>query len=272
MKPMAQLEEQKIVKLFVIPQDSLHVFPHAQRLRFPAPVNEFPDLTHLMGDPTHLPAIEIPLQSPMVVGSVESKVSAPAGFTVLFKGPYGAPLQFPIHTGALLAPVPAGTIISAETPVILNKIYAVPSLPAIPSYYPFLVDLPPKFTGPTKGTTVIAVTPSPQKVTTSLIPASPSFTVPVDQVSSGDFTTTVPTGPPTTAVFQQDIQIDNELTGQDPSLVSYPPPALAAGPNRLPFTNSKESPYLQELRDQSIQDLQEQISTLQRRLQQIRSN
>ncbi len=138
-----------------------------------------------MGNPSHLPAIEIPLSEPMVLGSVANQVLAPIGFTALFQDHFGNSIPFSIHTHVLLAPVPPGTIVSNETPVIITTIYAVPKLSVYPSFYPIFADFPGNYL---QGTTPGTQSKPVDSVTVPISPQEPGVS-PVQ----AKFPTSVPT-------------------------------------------------------------------------------
>ena len=249
--------------------------------------------------PNHIPAVEIPLEKPLIIDSAKAEVFAPAGFTVLIDGPRGSPLAYPFATGILLAPVPVGTIISSDTPVVLTTLYAVPSLPALPSAVKILANF---VQTDSKGTKITTVTQSashiPSITPVTLVPPpqhNPVFInrapvsihhlgSPVYPISPGhgDIVSVSASSGPVQVIFYifnakyygkfpagvisrkklnncfcLSSQVGDRLKDEVGSNV----------PANTGFINSKESPFLLQLREESlkrqIKELQDQLTRLQ---------
>ncbi|CAG7833988.1 unnamed protein product, partial [Allacma fusca] len=289
MKAMAQLEERKTVTLYIVPQNSLHVFPHALQkipssLALPPLFAGYKGSLPLSGpittSPGHIPAVEVPLEKPLVLGVAQQDVLAPAGFTVLLQGPQGNPLSYPLVTGALLAPVPVGTIISEDTPVVLTTLYAVPNLPSLPSAVQVLAQFSPSKghgpggpqlipASPVRPVNAIAIRPAP--IGQIQVSSTPSSVYPISpvgpQVSFGQYPIReqVPVYPSKHPRPPTVVQVP--FTQSTPRPVTEIPISPQAPFSQRPFPNSKESPYLTQLREDSlrrqIQDLQQQLNDIQ---------
>ncbi|KAJ9597744.1 hypothetical protein L9F63_011352 [Diploptera punctata] len=167
-------------------------------------------------EPEAMPAVQVALQRPFWVSRPEVPIGFPSSFTIVHDG-----ICMPIPVGAVLAPVPAGTFISPAHPVPVTVVYAIPTGPLPPQY--------PLPTAPTRRPNLVTVL---------------------------DFPSTVQTPP--VLVYQPPADSDEELVNRNPPQGVVPAgivQSAAPTPNLSVFVNSKESPVLQELRDQAANRL-----------------
>ncbi|XP_069697388.1 uncharacterized protein [Periplaneta americana] len=193
-------------------------------------------------EPEAMPAVQVALQRPLWVSEPEIPITFPSAFTVVHDG-----ICMPIPVGAVIAPVPTGTFISHAHPIAVSVVYAVPTGPLPPQYpLPVPTRLP-------NVTDVVTVTTRPQKpqrlpeITVTPRPEKPQL------ITVLDFPSTVQTPP--VLVFQPPTDAaDSELENRNPPLGVVPAgivQSAAPTPNLSVFVNSKESPVLQELREQA---------------------
>ncbi|XP_066991014.2 serine/threonine-protein kinase WNK2 [Anabrus simplex] len=257
------------VPLVVIPQDHLRIVQHA-RISSISPTK--PTVTveapSLPTEQEAMPAVRVVLQKPMYVNSMQSTIPFPAGFTVLHEG-----LRMPIPVGAVLAPVPSGSFITAARPIAIHVVYAIPSGP-LHVQYPFHTRFPiggPLLINPSTGsvqplgtTTAIAAAPSkpanapepPQQPQRPQQPQQPQGPI----VSSGrpvitvlDFPTSVSS--PSVLVFQPPtLSEGSDLGNREPPQAVVPAgivQSTAPRPVESVFGNSKDNEFLQQMRDEA---------------------
>lgn len=70
------------------------------------------------------PAVKVLLERPFIVYSLKSSIVFPSEIEIVHEG-----YKIPVRIGTVLAPIPQDTYVSAETPVSVNVLYAVPTRP-----------------------------------------------------------------------------------------------------------------------------------------------
>nr|CAD7591971.1 unnamed protein product [Timema genevievae] len=294
------------VPLLVIPQDSLNMLQdgHISSISPTRPVVILPAVAMfnaLLYEKSKIavdreiegqeatPAVRVVLRRPMLVSSSQSTISFPSGFTVVHDG-----LRMPIPVGAVIAPVPTGTYLTASRPYAVRVVYAIPTGP-LPMQYPFFettpISQPNQNFNKVTSTAVSIVNPtSPTKL--PALPSRPQQQPPqfgsvfahqvygndnniglevnrpvAPLVTILDFPSSVAT--PSVVFFPQaNLDEGSELGNREPPQAAAPAgivQSTAPLPNLSVFVNSKESPVLQAIRDEANknQDQQdEQLSAL----------
>lgn len=72
------------------------------------------------------PAVKVILNKPIFIYSLKSSIIFPSEIEIVHGG-----LKLPIQVGAVIAPINQDTYVSAETPVPINVVYAVPTKPLV---------------------------------------------------------------------------------------------------------------------------------------------
>nr|CAD7261525.1 unnamed protein product [Timema shepardi] len=270
------------VPLIVIPQDSLNMLQdgHISSISPTRPVVILP------AGQEATPAVRVVLRRPMLVSSSQSTISFPSGFTVVHDG-----LRMPIPVGAVIAPVPTGTYLTASRPYAVRVVYAIPTGP-LPMQYPFFETIPTSqpnqnFNKVTSTAVSIVNPTSPTKL--PALPSRPQQQPPqfgsvfahqiygndnniglevnrpgAPVVTILDFPSSVAT--PSVVFFPQTILDEgSELGNREPPQAAAPAgivQSTAPLPNLSVFVNSKESPVLQAIRDEANKNQDQQDEQL----------
>ncbi|XP_018573969.1 uncharacterized protein LOC108913001 [Anoplophora glabripennis] len=171
------------------------------------------------------PAVRIVLDKPIVVYSLKSSVLFPSEVEIVHER-----YRIPIKVGAVIAPIQQTTFVSADTPTAINVVYAVPTRPVTLDY---VNNEDAVFVPETEAVVVEAEEPlnlPPKNVTILNFPDREAE--PVLEVD----------------------EEDEELVNRNPPQVLAPAGIVqSTQPHAVvePFTNSKESPVLIELREES---------------------
>lgn len=197
------------------------------------------------------PAVRVVLRRPVIVQSPEAALPFPASLSVLHEG-----LRMSIPVGALLAPI------SGVAPHVIRVMYAVPTSPLslqYPYYAPFHYPIRPNY-----GELSTYVSPLPQA------PIRPASIFTAQTISQSDIDNLIGSKKPSSRPFVTVLQFPEEIA--TPESLYYQPPVEDELGNRNPpeavipagivqsaqpkphlqlFINSKESPLLQALRDES---------------------
>ncbi|XP_046393874.1 uncharacterized protein LOC124161545 isoform X2 [Ischnura elegans] len=218
------------------------------------------------------PGVRVILRQPLVIDSPQASIAFPSGFTV----DHQPGVRMPMSVGALVAPVPASSAYAIHYPITVRVVYAVASVePAFyqPSYAPYA--FPPYFYPHYSYQTALAVPQEQAKPAAA--PTTPSTTAVTEvtpvQEPVTDADQDKPGAPPAgspqlitvldfpTAVaspdslFFQPPQTGDELGNREPPQALIPAGIVQSAapiPNLSVFINSKESQYLQALREEAL--------------------
>lgn len=75
------------------------------------------------------PAVKISLDEPIVVASLKSKILFPSEIVIRHQN-----YKIPIPVGTVIVPISSSTYVSAETPVYVKEVYAIPTTPIAVDY------------------------------------------------------------------------------------------------------------------------------------------
>ncbi|KAF4522527.1 hypothetical protein B566_EDAN009974 [Ephemera danica] len=261
-RPLAASAVSAPVPLIVMPQDQIHVV-HGD-VSAPSRIKPYVQVKVHDHLEQAMPAVKVQLRHPILISSLQSTIPFPTRFTVLHNG-YSQPL----HVGSVIAPLPPNVHVTPNHPATVNYVYAVPTGPYhFPAYYH-----QPQYHAPPNYVYYSPVS----SVAKPIVPAAPAKPIERPEVQAVEAEQELAAPKP------QDPQVQNRpeapivtvldfpnSVAQPPALF-YQPPATGLGnreppqavapagivqstapiPNLSVFVNSKESPYLQILRDEA---------------------
>ncbi|XP_071455766.1 uncharacterized protein [Hetaerina americana] len=233
---------------------------------------------HAHPDPSKVtPGVRVVLRQPLIISSPQATISFPSAFTV----DHEPGVRMPMNVGALVAPVPTtASSYAIQYPITVRVVYAVATLePATAYYQPYAPYVFPDYFYPHYSyQTALALPKEPSYATakpeTAVSTPHPDLTdaVPIQQPvtdAEQDKPGAPPAGSPQLitvldfpsavaspgSLFFQPPLTGEELGNREPPQAVVPAGIVQSAapiPNLSVFVNSKESQYLQALREEAL--------------------
>lgn len=119
-----------VVPLTVVAQENTNLIPNTAQIM--AVSKRKPIITVKTTESSLLqctPGVKITLDEPIVVVSLKSKILFPSEVVIRHQN-----YKIPIPIGTVVVPVSQNTYVSAETPVYVKVVYAIPTVPIVVDY------------------------------------------------------------------------------------------------------------------------------------------